>query len=78
MAFDKVCMLDMKPNIQIKGIKEGLLVTMSGSSWNDLHPLLISELEQKREFLKGASLAIDVDTLEFKGCRNRYPVTGAF
>lgn len=56
----------MKPNIQIKGIKEGLLVTLSGSSWNDLHPLLISELEQKREFLKGASLAVDVDAVELK------------
>jgi septum site-determining protein MinC len=59
-------MPDMKTNIQIKGMKDGLLVTLSGDSWIDLHPLLLSELEQKKEFLKGGSLVIDVDSAELR------------
>ncbi len=39
---------------------------MSGSSWEDIHFQLMAELEQKKDFLKGADLAIDLDAAEVK------------
>lgn len=56
----------MSAHLQIKGIKEGLLVTLSGDSWDELHPVLLAELEQKKDFFKGGSLAIDVDLAVLK------------
>jgi septum site-determining protein MinC len=46
--------------IQIKGIKEGLLVTLSEGDWEMLENTLYAHLDSQGEFLKGARLAIDV------------------
>lgn len=50
----------MAATIQIKGIKEGLLVTLSDGEWADVESALLQHLDQQGEFLKGARLALDV------------------
>jgi septum site-determining protein MinC len=50
----------MAANVQIKGIKEGLLITLGDGEWDDLESTLLSQLDQQAEFLKGARLALDV------------------
>ena len=51
---------DMRPKIQIKGIRDGLLVTIGDGAWTDAHNALLEQLDQQVEFLKGARLALDV------------------
>ena len=50
----------MVPTVQIKGIRDGLLVTVSDGEWLDVRQTLLDQLDQQTEFLKGARLAIDV------------------
>lgn len=50
----------MNPKIQIKGIREGLLVTLGDQSWDEVHQALLEHLDQQAEFLRGARLALDV------------------
>lgn len=50
----------MDSKVQIKGIGDGLLVTVGGGPWDELHQALMQKLEQQAEFLQGARLAIDV------------------
>ncbi|UYN89335.1 MAG: septum site-determining protein MinC [Anaerolineales bacterium] len=48
--------------IDIKGIREGLLVTLPEGEWPALEQALLDELTRRGEFLKGAKLIINVDT----------------
>lgn len=48
--------------IDIKGIREGLLVTLPEGEWPALEQALLDELARRGEFLKGAKLIINVDT----------------
>jgi septum site-determining protein MinC len=57
---------DMSTKVQIKGIREGLLVTLSEGSWDELHPVLLEHLDQQAGFLQGARLALDVGSLVLK------------
>lgn len=50
----------MSSLIQIKGVREGLLVTLGEGEWQDLFKAILDHLEQQKEFLKGAKLYIDV------------------
>jgi septum site-determining protein MinC len=50
----------MEANIQIKGIREGLLVTLGEGSWEEIHQALLEHLDQQADFMRGARLAIDV------------------
>jgi septum site-determining protein MinC len=50
----------MNPKIQIKGIREGLLVTLGDQPWAEVHQALLEHLDQQAEFLRGARLALDV------------------
>jgi septum site-determining protein MinC len=50
----------MTATIQIKGIKEGLLITLRDEEWGESQKALISHLDQQADFLKGARLALDV------------------
>lgn len=50
----------MHPNVQIKGIREGLLITVGEGSWAEVQQALLEHLDQQGEFLRGARLAIDV------------------
>ncbi len=46
--------------IQIKGIRDGLLVTMGEAAWTDLVRAFIESIESKSAFFQGARVALDV------------------
>jgi len=50
----------MNQHLQIKGIREGLLVTLGDQPWDEVHQALLDHLDQQVEFLRGARLALDV------------------
>jgi septum site-determining protein MinC len=50
--------------IQIKGLRDGLLVTLGDGGWSVLHSSLLSQIDEKPEFFKGAKLALDVGNQE--------------
>jgi septum site-determining protein MinC len=50
----------MNTLVQIKGIREGLLVTLGDGSWDDVHHALLTHLDDQAGFLRGARLALDV------------------
>ncbi|HWQ83412.1 MAG TPA: septum site-determining protein MinC [Anaerolineales bacterium] len=52
--------MEITTKIQIKGIREGLLVTLGDAPWEQAAEALIEHLDQQREFLKGARMALDV------------------
>jgi septum site-determining protein MinC len=51
----------MSEAISIKGIREGLLITISdGAAWHDTAPTLFTRIDQSAEFFKGARLTLDI------------------
>ena len=46
--------------MQIKGIKDGLLVTLGDGEWADLETAFLAHVEEKAAFFQGARIAIDV------------------
>jgi septum site-determining protein MinC len=46
--------------LQIKGIREGLLITLPEGTWEMLQDLLLKNIEEQTNFFHGAKLAIDV------------------
>lgn len=50
----------MKPTVNIKGIRDGLLVTLGEGEWPELETALLEQMQQQAEFLKGASLTLEV------------------
>lgn len=46
--------------MQIKGIKDGLLVTLGEGNWPELELALLNQVEEKAAFFKGARMALDV------------------
>jgi septum site-determining protein MinC len=50
----------MHPTIQIKGIREGLLVILGEGDWIDVRSELLEQIDQQSDFLKGARLVLDV------------------
>lgn len=50
----------MSEMVQIKGIREGLLITLGGGEWEEVQRVMLEQLDQQSEFLRGARLAIDV------------------
>lgn len=53
----------MSDKIQIKGIREGLLITLSDGDWAGLRQALLVHIDQQGSFLKGGRLALDVGNL---------------
>jgi septum site-determining protein MinC len=49
-----------KSGLQIKGIREGLLVTLGEGEWVDLQNMLLKNIEDQTNFFSGAKLALDV------------------
>lgn len=49
--------------VQIKGLRDGLLVTMTGDSWEELRSSLVGQIEERASFFRGARLAMDVGAL---------------
>lgn len=50
----------MPEKVHVKGIRDGLLVTLGEGTWSELHQALLDHLDDQVEFLKGARLALDV------------------
>lgn len=48
--------------IQIKGIRDGLLVTLGSAPWHDLTSALFAQVESQQAFFNGARVALDVGT----------------
>ncbi len=53
-----------QPNLlQIKGIRDGLLITLGSAPWKDLSAALFAQVESQQAFFNGARVALDVGTL---------------
>jgi septum site-determining protein MinC len=51
---------DRRVNVQNKGIRDGLLVTLGEGEWPELQSALIAHIEERATFFQGARLALDV------------------
>ena len=50
--------------IQIKGIKDGLLITLGEGNWDDLQTEVLEHVEEKSGFFQGAKIVLDVGKRE--------------
>ncbi len=46
--------------VQIKGVREGLLITLGDGNWLELESQLISHIDERANFFKGARVALEV------------------
>ncbi|HVN55379.1 MAG TPA: septum site-determining protein MinC [Anaerolineaceae bacterium] len=53
-------MADGQAKVQIKGIRDGLLVTLGEGDWPDLQANLLNQIREQASFYQGARLALDV------------------
>ena len=58
-------MTDPKPLIEIKGLRDGLLATMSDASWDEARAALMEQIASRGSFFQGARLALDVGGMVF-------------
>lgn len=50
----------MQSIVQIKGIRDGLLITLGDGEWLEVRKALLEHITQQGDFLRGGKLAIDV------------------
>ncbi len=50
----------MNSKVQVKGIRDGLLVTLGEGTWDELHRALLEHIDQQVGFLKGGRITLDV------------------
>jgi septum site-determining protein MinC len=50
----------MQPKLEVKGIRDGILITIGEGSWEDQEKELLDHLDRQADFLRGARLALDV------------------
>ena len=46
--------------IQIKGLRDGLLITIGDGEWETLEPALLEQIQAQQSFFQGARIALDV------------------
>jgi len=46
--------------VQIKGVRDGLLVTLGEGEWGELQTALLAHIQERASFFQGARLALDV------------------
>jgi septum site-determining protein MinC len=51
----------MPQSVKIKGIREGLLVTVGDGPWPEVQEALLEQVEAQLEFLRGAKIILDVE-----------------
>lgn len=56
----------MKTPLEIKGVREGLLITMPQGDWRDVRPELLTTIDERAEFFQGARIALEVDQSELR------------
>ncbi|MGA2489585.1 MAG: septum site-determining protein MinC [Anaerolineales bacterium] len=54
------------PLIQIKGIRDGLLITLSGAAWPDLVKAFIDNIESRSAFFHGGRVVLEVGSQELR------------
>ena len=59
-AATKTSMTDPNSLIQIKGLRDGLLVSLGNAPWDELRAALMEQIETRQSFFRGARVAIDV------------------
>lgn len=59
-------MTDSNPLIEIKGLRDGLLVSLGNAEWNELRAALMKQIEARGSFFEGARVAIDVGSQIFR------------
>jgi septum site-determining protein MinC len=59
-------MSETPPLIQIKGIRDGLLITLSGAAWPDLMADFIKNIDERSAFFQGGRVALDVGSQELR------------
>src|SRR5512137_2247101 len=52
--------------VQIKGIRDGLLITLSGAAWPDLVTAFVGNIESRSEFFRGGRVTLDVGSQELR------------
>lgn len=67
--------------IQVKGIKDGLLIVLGEGEWPELRQALVEHVNMQAEFLRGARIALDVGNnilkaAELGGLRNELSELG--
>lgn len=50
--------------VQIKGLRDGLLVTLTGEVWDEQRASLVQQIDERQAFFKGARLALDLGSQE--------------
>lgn len=58
-------MSNSNPLIEIKGLRDGLLVSLGNAEWEELRAALMEQIEARGSFFKGARVAIDVGSQIF-------------
>ena len=53
-------MNDLHSLVQIKGMRDGLLVSLADASWEEQQSALLAQMDQQPSFFQGARLALDV------------------
>jgi septum site-determining protein MinC len=48
--------------VQIKGLRDGLLASLSDATWEDQRRALLAQIDERPAFFQGARLAMDVGT----------------
>lgn len=51
----------MRPPIQLKGIREGLLVSLGEGEWTEIEHAFFDQIETQGDFLRGARLILNVE-----------------
>ena len=59
-AATKTSMTDPNSLIQIKGLRDGLLVSLGSAPLDDLRAALMEQIEARQSFFRGARVALDV------------------
>lgn len=52
--------------IQIKGIRDGLLITLDGAAWPDLATAFVKNVDERSSFFQGARVALNVGANELR------------
>ena len=61
-----VNMGETSPLIQIKGIRDGLLITLAGAAWPDLVKAFIDNIEERSAFFRGGRVTLYVGSQELR------------
>src|SRR5512146_3059261 len=51
---------DKRQAVNIKGVRDGLLITLGEGNWQELEEILLRTIEERAGFLKGARVTLDV------------------